>query len=137
MLVYLGCGGGRPCWVLCCHQGGPSGLGLGSRRDGVRGHRWFCFSRQVCAPSGTRLFFQVAQTRIRDVFKRSVAKEFAQGLVIDCNDQVTAAEHEVASFVQGVCHSQCLSLNGRYLDSAGWVKRDPTSVTFHPSTQGC
>ena len=24
---------------------------------------------------------------------------------------------------------------GAYLDSAGWVKRDPTSVTFHPSWQ--
>ena len=34
-------------------SGCPSGLGLGSRRDGVRGHCWFCFSLQVCAPSGT------------------------------------------------------------------------------------
>ena len=64
-------------------------------------------------PVAKRFLFQVAQSRIRDVFKRSVAKEFAKGLVIDCNDQVTAAEHEVASLVQGVCHGQRLSLDGR------------------------
>ena len=55
--------------------------------------------------------------------------------MVDCNDKVTAAEHEMASFVESVRHCQCFSFDGRVSRLCWVVKRDPTRVTFHPSWQ--
>ncbi len=78
----------------------------GSRMGGVRGHRWYDFSRQGCTPSGTGSgASEVAEAWVWYVLEAAITEELKQRLVVYCYNEIAAPEDEVASLVQGISNS--------------------------------
>ena len=58
-----------------------------------------------------RLFFEVAQADVGDIFQTSVTKDLKEGFVIHSYYEVVAAEYEETCFVKSVNHCECFAFN--------------------------
>ena len=82
-----------------------------------------------------RFFFVVDETRVVDILEFVIAEHFQEWSVIHGNNQAGQSSHHILVCSRVSATASASPSIGAYLDSAGWVKRLLTRVTFHPSRQ--
>ena len=58
-----------------------------------------------------RLFFEIAQMDVGDIFQTLITKDLKEGFVIHSNNEVVAAEYEETCFVKGISHCERFAFN--------------------------